>query len=283
MSAGITNRKKTVSANILVRNEIQNIKGLVENLIDSEVDEILFLDGGSIDGTYEYLEELEKKYNNIIKLFRWPQPIGSDYKIGFNEVERRNFLIDQSNSQYILYIDADERISTNFKDALEFESDIFAVSLCSYWNGLIRVNSKKDKVWYPLGKYRIFKNKRNLRFSSRDKNGLHNYLAYMNIKIPVGLNKSIFFLSVARVWLFLIPIKVTVLINEITICHYHYYYLNRKKINDLRSNEFNWMIRENKGQLTGEYDEVVYVSSEITEKIDVKSITKKYWLDFQGN
>jgi glycosyltransferase involved in cell wall biosynthesis len=148
-------KTQTISANILVRNEINNIKGLVENLCEAGVDEILFLDGGSTDGTYEYLAEMEIK-EPIIKLFRWPQPNLSEYKKGFNEVDRRNFLIKQSLSNYILYIDADERVSINIKQLINKKVDAIAISLISYWGKDIRVNSESDKVWYPMAKYRIF-------------------------------------------------------------------------------------------------------------------------------
>ena len=43
-----------ISANVLVLNEYNNIKGLINNLVDANVDEIIVLDGGSTDGTFEY-------------------------------------------------------------------------------------------------------------------------------------------------------------------------------------------------------------------------------------
>ncbi len=104
----------TISSNTLILNEIENIDGLIKNLIDAEIDEIIFLDGGSTDGSYEKLLEYEKKYS-FIKAMRWKQPDNSEFKSGFRESDRRNIMKMASSSEYIFYIDADERVSTNLK------------------------------------------------------------------------------------------------------------------------------------------------------------------------
>ena len=41
----------TISANVLVRNEIKHVDAFVRNMIDACIDEVIFLDGGSSDGT----------------------------------------------------------------------------------------------------------------------------------------------------------------------------------------------------------------------------------------
>lgn len=40
----------TISANVLVRNEIKHVDAFVCNMIDACMDEVVFLDGGSADG-----------------------------------------------------------------------------------------------------------------------------------------------------------------------------------------------------------------------------------------
>jgi glycosyltransferase involved in cell wall biosynthesis len=273
-------KNSKISANILVRNEIKNIKGIVENLCEAGVDEILFLDGGSEDGTYEYLAELELKEKKI-KVFRWPQPKATEYKKGFNEVGRRNFLIDQSTSEFILYIDADERISINLNQLIDIKSDLIAISLISYWGNHIRVNSEIDKVWYPMTKYRIFRRNPKLRFHSRDSNGLHNYLGYLGMKIPMPKNKTPILNLLSKIILIMMPIKVQILENEGRIYHYHYYYLNRRKTNDLRSLEIDWNIQEVNKSQAKRNNLVVYVSRHIAESTEARYITEQFWKKFQ--
>ena len=44
----------TISANVLVRNEIKHVDAFVRNMIDACIDEVVFLDGGSSDGGSGY-------------------------------------------------------------------------------------------------------------------------------------------------------------------------------------------------------------------------------------
>ena len=273
-------KAKTISANILVRNEIKNIKGLVENLCEAGVDEILFLDGGSTDGTYEYLEEIELREPRV-KLFRWPQPKLSEYKKGFNEVGRRNFLIEQSFADYILYVDADERVSLNIKNLVTGGADIIALSLVSYWGKEIRVNSLKDQVWYPMAKYRLFKRDPKIRFYSKDKNGLHNFLGFCGVKIPMPANKARWLRVIFQAAIALLPIKVSMAIDCACIYHYHYYHLGRHKVNDLRMQEFNWKIQEVDLHQDVDGDSIVYVSKRLAASSEAQYITETFWGKYQ--
>lgn len=69
----------TISANVLVRNEKNQVDGFVKNMIEVGIDEIIFLDGGSTDGTYERLLYWKNKYP-FIHVLLWEQPQGSSYK-----------------------------------------------------------------------------------------------------------------------------------------------------------------------------------------------------------
>ena len=60
----------TISANVLVRNEIKHVDAFVRNMIDACIDEVVFLDGGSSDGTYERLLEYKVKYSHI-RVLHW--------------------------------------------------------------------------------------------------------------------------------------------------------------------------------------------------------------------
>lgn len=226
-----------VAANILVLNEYKNIKGLIANLIDAEIDEIIILDGGSTDGTFEYLYKLQDNLPKL-KLFRWPQIENSEYKKDFREKDRRNFMMSVSTADYILYIDADERIEPHFKCLISGNKDIYALQLVHFWNKKIRVNMKNDMVWSPGTQYRIVRRDCGVTYKSNDINGLHNFLSYHGLKI---YNNN----SFCKVRRLLAPI-----VNRLNglrvgtvnsrIFHLHYYNVNNDngKKNDLRRGDF---------------------------------------------
>ena len=102
--------------NLLCQNELPYIKNLVPQLTDM-CDEIYMCDGGSTDGTVEWLEEHAEEYK--IKLFhrKW------DWHFG----KQRDFLLQKTpKDSFVIRIDADE-IPTN----------IFRVSIKSILNELI--------------------------------------------------------------------------------------------------------------------------------------------------
>lgn len=52
----------TISANVLVRNEIKHVDAFVRNMIDARMDEVVFLDGGSADG----VKDIRKIIDNYL-------------------------------------------------------------------------------------------------------------------------------------------------------------------------------------------------------------------------
>lgn len=227
----------TVSSNTLVLNEIKYIDGLIKNLLDANVDEIIFLDGGSTDGTYEKLIEYEKKCEKI-KIIRWRQPINSEYKMGFREKDRRNIMMIASSSEYILYIDADERISINFKlfiNSNHYKAIVIAQQ--QFWGSRIRVNTVDDRVWSPALQFRLVKKNESIKFMSNDSNGLHNYISINGFKVLGGFNAGIIKQKIARVYNFVIGFRTNIC-KDINIYHLHYLELEKAmKKNDLRKND----------------------------------------------
>lgn len=274
MSQNIQDVKITVSANVLVRNEVTNIDSLIQNLLDAHVDEIVFLDGGSTDGTWEKLISWREQNTRVIPLL-WPQLSGSEYKKGFNEVARRNLMIEASRSDFILYIDADERISLDFKKKIDATCDCSALAFTSFWDGRIRLNGWSDNVWHPDSKFRIFRRCPQIRFKSSDLNGLHNYLSWNGMKIPLGLTRGGFHVILARIMRFLMPMKAQIESFPPRIFHYHYYDLSRKKTNDLRAVEFTWPIEvTTPGQLKEQ--KIVYVANVVNDE-EADNMTRRYW------
>lgn len=91
--------KQTISALIITYNEIHHIDDVIDNI--SFADEIIVIDSFSTDGTFEKLQS----YNNITKIQR-------HFK---NFSDQRNFALKQASNNWILFIDADERITPSLK------------------------------------------------------------------------------------------------------------------------------------------------------------------------
>jgi glycosyltransferase involved in cell wall biosynthesis len=93
-----------ISANIICKNEIGNIGKCINSVLDY-VYEVIVVDTGSTDGTFEYLKELEKN-NDKVKLYC------KDWNNNFADM--RNYALKLSDGDYILIIDADMTL-TNFE------------------------------------------------------------------------------------------------------------------------------------------------------------------------
>lgn len=86
----------TVSAFLIVRDESRFLPGCLESLAGS-VDEIVVVDTGSVDAT----KNIAKSGNARIYDWRWTDDFAA----------ARNFAISQCRSDWLLYIDADERLT----------------------------------------------------------------------------------------------------------------------------------------------------------------------------
>lgn len=225
-----------ISSNTLVLNEVKYIDGLVRNLLDAQVDEILFLDGGSTDGTYELLLDYEKKYPDRIVVIRWKQPDNSMFKDAFRESVRRNVLKDASTGDYVLIIDADERINLDFKQYIKDTKGSIAAPWLQLWGDRVRVNTQDDPAWYPGYRIRFMRNVPQLRFQQYANMGIHYNIAQNGHRLAFGFNKApiikTLFTLYNKLWGFSYKIC-----DQITIYHLHYQDLNKFKENDLRANE----------------------------------------------
>lgn len=103
-----------ISALIITYNEIAHINELIEHL--NFVDEIIVIDSFSTDGTFEkittynHVKTIQRKFSNF--------------------ADQRNFAIKQASKDWILFIDADERITPMLRDdileAVKNEANIIA-------------------------------------------------------------------------------------------------------------------------------------------------------------
>ena len=88
-----------ISALIIVYNEVNHIEEVINNI--SFADEIIVVDSFSTDGT---LEELAK--------FKHVRTIKRKFK---NFADQRNFALQQATHDWVLFIDADERLTDQLK------------------------------------------------------------------------------------------------------------------------------------------------------------------------
>ncbi|WP_338356857.1 glycosyltransferase family 2 protein [Yeosuana marina] len=89
-----------LTALIITYNEIIHIDGLIENL--SFANEIIFVDSFSTDGTFEKLNKIEK-----VKVYQ------HEFE---NFAKQKNYALSLSSNDWVLFIDADERITNEYKN-----------------------------------------------------------------------------------------------------------------------------------------------------------------------
>lgn len=141
-----------ISAIVITFNEAANITECLESL--KWCDEIIVIDSTSSDNTCE----LARKFTNNITI-TGNLPYG----------EKRNIGIDKAAYDWILWIDADERISNELKEEItgltnvtQAKCDAYLVNRRSYFiNKFI-----KHSGWYPDYTLRLFRKSAGIRFDS---------------------------------------------------------------------------------------------------------------------
>jgi glycosyltransferase involved in cell wall biosynthesis len=135
---------KLVSAALIVRNEEQHIDGCLQS-IAGLVDEIVVADTGSCDRTRE------------IAIARGARIV--DYEWHDDFAAARNHAIDQATGDWILYIDADERVRVY--DRLVLETELADPNLCAC---TVRFHPRSGFTAYP--EHRLFRRDPRIRFQS---------------------------------------------------------------------------------------------------------------------
>ena len=107
-----------LTALIPAGNEIHNIKEVIASV--DFADEILVVDSNSSDGTYELALELADKV------------IRRDY---INSASQKNWAIPQAKHEWILLVDADERVTPELKDEILTILQTSQQNHVAYWIG----------------------------------------------------------------------------------------------------------------------------------------------------
>jgi glycosyltransferase involved in cell wall biosynthesis len=131
-----------VSAALIVRDEAAFIGDCLRSLAGN-VDEIVFVDTGSRDDTIEIARRFPTK------LYRYPW--SNDFSAA------RNFALEKATAEWILYIDADERLEISNRDA-------FASLLVDHRKVAWKLRLHPRIGWTAYSELRLFRNDPRIRF-----------------------------------------------------------------------------------------------------------------------
>lgn len=142
-------QEQKVSVCMIALNEEAYIRRALASIpANSQVGEILVVDGGSTDGTIDIL-----KSDGRVRLLRRPFP--DDFS------DQKNFCISQARHDWIVWLDADEMFPTQFWDSL---GDLLATGRDAFWfprENFIGNSSKPDNdiAECPDYQFRLFSKK----------------------------------------------------------------------------------------------------------------------------
>lgn len=138
-------KKNLLSVAVITYNEEKNIKDCIESFHDF-ADEVVILDSFSTDRTIE----LAKEYPKVVV---YQHPFSG-------HIEQKNRAIELCKGDWVLSLDADERVSLCLKENI---LNLFAQDVSEY-NGfkISRLTFHLGKFiyhsgWYPLFRYRLFR------------------------------------------------------------------------------------------------------------------------------
>jgi glycosyltransferase involved in cell wall biosynthesis len=137
--------KKLISLSMIVKNEEDNIEECLGSVIDV-VDEIIIVDTGSIDRT----KEIAEKYGAKLFDFDWIDDFAA----------ARNESLKHCTGEWILYLDADERLDEssrgNLRALLESANEGIGGFICTLESLHVQLDGNKEK--HRGGYPRIFRN-----------------------------------------------------------------------------------------------------------------------------
>jgi len=138
------NKEAKISALLITYNEEKNIKDVLDNLSFS--DEIIVIDSFSTDRTMDIV----KSYTHV-KHFQRP------FK---NYTDQKQFALEQAQHDWILFLDADERITEPLREEILYLVQTKKETASAYY--FLRTFIFKDKIlrfsgWQTDKNYRLFK------------------------------------------------------------------------------------------------------------------------------
>lgn len=148
MDAKATQKRAQLTALIPVGNEIHNIEEVIASV--DFADEILVVDSYSTDGTYEKAKALSDRV------------IRREFQYAANQ---KNWAIPQAKHEWILLVDADERVTEELKnEVLATLKNPSQHGIVAYWIG------RKNHYMGEVVNYSGWQNDKVIRLFHRDKN-----------------------------------------------------------------------------------------------------------------
>lgn len=139
-------RSHPLSVCIITYNEEGNIRDCLESV--RWADEIVVVDSKSRDGTVEIVRE----FTSRVRVRDFP-----------GHVEQKNFCLEQASHEWVLCLDADERVSPDLRDEIEAAlsrrevgADGFTAPRKTFYMG----RWIRHGGWYPDTKLRLFRKER---------------------------------------------------------------------------------------------------------------------------
>lgn len=130
-----------LSAAVITLNEEAKIADCLQSLLFA--DEIVVIDSGSDDRTVQIAES----FGATVIFNRWP-----------GHVEQKNFAIDQTSGEWVLSLDADERVSKELQSSIMEVVKDGNFKACSIPRAVYYVNRWiRYSGWYPARKVRLFR------------------------------------------------------------------------------------------------------------------------------
>lgn len=159
----MTKNFPTISICTIIKNEEHNIDEFFGNVLEF-ADEIIVADTGSFDNTINKVEKFLS--NSKIKFFQIN--LSKDFHYG----KAKNFVIKKATQDFIVILDADERLSDKFKDKLR--------SFLTAENPIVVSVERTDEFlpYFIEKQIRIIKNKCNIFYGIDEASKLHEQLEY---------------------------------------------------------------------------------------------------------
>ncbi len=156
-----------ITLSMIVKNEEQYLRDCFES-VKGVVDEIVLVDTGSTDSTLE----IAKKYNAKIFHFKWINDFAA----------ARNFALENSSGDWILYLDADERLSPKSKQEILNLTKI--KKSIAYNCRLLNIDEHNNRP--SVMKYvRLFPNHKSLKFEG----AVHEQIEFSILRNKIAISE----------------------------------------------------------------------------------------------